>query len=206
MLMNLYIPKFLADIFLEKLKDIPTIDDYILDKEQLGKQKVILDAPSLSCKDYQSLVERLPAESMIVDKLDFPGKEYFLCVGEVSVDHFSSLINEEISISIVTKKNDRIRFNGWVKYEDILYFFDIPYIEELSSINGLIENETLFSFSVEKDHLGTVYQLLMESASRVIIKNNKIYVKLLLEKFVSVFPKVKEKYKNLEIIDKNHFS
>ncbi|QST02339.1 hypothetical protein IMZ31_23085 (plasmid) [Pontibacillus sp. ALD_SL1] len=202
--MNIYIPKKEVLAFIENFKENLNIDVYKSDVERLGKQKVSVSSRLRKAETMGSLLRDLPKHSMIVDKVEYPGKEYFLCVGEVSFSDFSALLKEKIDVSIVTKMEERLRFNGWVKYEDIVSLYETSYIFELSSINGLIKARSTFVIKPLSQHLQSVYQKARVVADEVIISGEKIYVKCSLEKFVCYFSEIHEEYNKIDIIDEDH--
>ena len=199
--MNVYISKANKNYFLEKLKEISIIDDYILDRERLGKEKIKLVTEANSNDTIKELISILPVESMIVDQTEYPGKEYLLCIGEVAFENFNFLYEMNVHFSIVTIKENVIRFNAWVHFSNLLELHESKKVDNFSSINGKIEDTTFFIFEGTEDHVNIIYDEISKYSSEFIIKENKIYVKLLLQDFCKVYENTKETYNRIDIID-----
>lgn len=203
--MNIYISKSHKDIFIEKLKEIPIIDDYILDRERLGKEKIKVLTNTNTSDVITELADILPVDSMIVDQVDYPGKEYILCVGEISFSDFSYLKEKNINFSIVTKKQETFRFNAWIHFSQLEDIFQSGKVFHFSSINGQIKEETFFVIEVHANEIDDMHKSITAFSDAFIIKDNKIYVKLLMQQFTKVFEQIKDKYTKIEIIDDRVF-
>lgn len=199
--MNVYISKKYKDLFLEKLKEIPTIDDYILDSERLGKEKIKLQTNGQINNSIAELVEILPIDSMIVNQVEFPGKEYLLCVGEVTISNFAYLQDNNLNFSIITKKDEAIRFNAWIHFSKIESIFTSNKVENFSSISGKINEQTFFIIEIEESHVNNIHKFISTISSEFIIKDNKIYVKLFMHDFTRVFHQMQGNYNKIQIID-----
>lgn len=200
--MNIYVCDKNKKEFLEKLKEIQIVDDYYLDRSRFGKAKIKVESKYNDYDKINLLMPYLPENSLIVDQTEYPGKEYLLVVGEVSFFDFDKIKNSSISFSILTKQRQGIRFNGWIKIEELEKYYHKPYINNLTSINGKINNETYFLF--ETKFIEDVSELLHHYSDGIIIKNNEIYVKLLLQEFIEVYKKIKAKIEKIDIIDEDY--
>lgn len=201
--MNIYVSKEDKDFFIEKLKEIPVIDEYILDRERLGKEKIKVVASNSTNEAIEEIVFALPVNSMIVDQTEYPGKEYILCVGEITTENFSWLISLNVSFSIITRKEKTIRFNAWVHFKQLEDVFNSKKIEQLSSINGEIKNETFFLIEAIEKYENVLFENISKYTSNFIIRENAIYVKILMKDFTEIYNSIENKFSKIEIIEEN---
>ena len=203
--MNIYVSNEMKNILLEKLKENQIIDEYILDRERLGKTKINIRSKENSFNTIKELIDILPNNSMVVDQIEYPGNDHILCVGEIEYNKINYFEEKDFILSIVTKKENYLRFNAWIKYENIEEIFHEKNIKNFSSINGKIIEKTFFIFETEKDKTDYVYNTLSTYTNEIIIKEEKIYVKLLLQNFTEAYKKLKKEIFRVEIIDEESF-
>lgn len=203
--MNIYIPKNQTQIFLRFVKDLTIIDDYILDSERFNKQKIIIHTKAASNEVFTHLLFNLPQDTMIVDDIRCPNKEYILCVGEVSFSDFSILKQDGIKISILTIKSDRVRFNAWIHLSLLNRLYQTNKIKKFSSMDGQIEKESFFVLEGQESVEEEMFELVSSHSSEYIIRENKIFVKLLLNNFEILYPKISKLCEKIDIIDNETF-
>lgn len=203
--MNVYISKKFNDFFIEKIKEITTIDDYILDGERLDKQKIKIKTNTRTTDVISELLDILPEDSMIVDQSEYPGENYILCVGEIERSQISELLNKDIIFSIITLKKETVRFNIWVNFSQIESIFNELKIINFSSINGKIREKTFFVIEFKKEYVNEFHKIVSMFSNDFIIKDNNFYVKLLLNDFSSIYKEMEGKYEKIEIIDEKVF-
>ena len=190
-----------SHLFLDKLKEISIIDDYILDKSRFGREKIKVESKYNTPEKIQQLLPYLPIDTVIVNETDYPGNEYFLLVGELYLSDFFRLNDEKLIISILTKKEETVRINAWVSFSDLEKISKSDYLFDLTSMNGKIDHETYFSFETKSEWFNDAYEIISIYSSDYIIKDNKLYVKLFLQDFSKVYPKVRTLCDKIEIID-----
>lgn len=201
--MNIYVSKEYANVFLENLKEIPIIDDYNLDRERLGKEKVIINSKAQNIDVLTELISIMPIDSMIVDQVEYPGKQYILCVGEVNPINFQKLVEIGVEFSILTMKSDHLRFNAWVDLNKLQQIYTSEFVNNLSSINGMIEENTFFVIESADGKVNEIHNIISEYSNEFIIKNDDIYVKLFMKDFSSIYSRIESLFKKIDIIDAN---
>jgi len=199
--MNVYILQKYLNVFLEKLKENDNIDDFILDKVRLGKQKIILSSKTNMYDTIESLVPSLPKHSLIVNDTEHPGHEYILCVGEIPISEISFFQKNKLDLTIITKKNGKIRFNSWIHLSKLEELHTTNIIENFSSVNGKIQKHSYFIFETDRHRIDLLCGILSNISNEYIIRDNKIYVKLLLKDFTKSFNQLKKRYTYIEIVD-----
>jgi uncharacterized protein YnzC (UPF0291/DUF896 family) len=199
--MNIYIPKNESKEFLEKLKEIRIVDDYKLDSSRFGKEKIKIQSRYSNVENIQYLLPYLPQQSVIIANTEYPGKEYILCVGEINFSDFYSLKETDAIISIITKYPSTIRFNAWVHFSKLNEFFHNKFIKNLTSINGKIGSKTYFIIEAHENDIDFLHKIITNYSNEMIIKENKLFVKLLLHDFSKLYEQIQNNYEKIEIID-----
>lgn len=201
--MNIYISKEYTNVFLENLKEIPIIDDYNIDRERLGKEKIKLHSESPTTDVFSELIKIMPVDSMIVDQIEYPGSQYILCVGEINVTNFVELTKLGLEFSILTMKDTHLRFNAWVRLDKLNQLYSLNQVSKLSSINGAIEEYTFFVIEAADGSINEIHKVIAEFTNEYIIKGKEVYAKILLQDFSKVFHKIADLYLKIDIIDAN---
>lgn len=199
--MNIYVPDHGSSIFLEKLKEIHIVDDYKLDTSRFGKKKICLQSPFHPKEQLRYLFPHLPIDTVLVYNKEYPGEKYLLGVGEIHLQHIPQLLQESWILSILTKKEDYVRFNAWVPYDELEHFYETNWCNNITSLNGKIDMVTTFLFEADSNVLETLQQILSPYNSEMIIKENGIQVKLLLQNFTKLYPKLRSINTTIHIID-----
>lgn len=199
--MNLYINKKNNEEFLKKLKEIRIIDDFIFDRERFGKQKIKLKSKHHILEVALEILPFLPQETMIVNKTKPSNKDDLLCIGEIAYSDFFRLKNEDVEISIITDKNDRLRVNFWIDLKNLNDFYKKNYIKNLSTVNGQIKKMIAMILVSKKNNVNEMFKNISKYSNEFIIKGDKFYITMDIEKTKEFIIEAKEYYKSIEFID-----
>lgn len=132
MKLNIYVLSKHKDIFVEKLKENPIVNDIFLSEERLEKTKVIVTF-NKGEDLYDKIIKMLPDGAMLTDTTKRPSKEYALCVGEILEKDFY-LIGNDIH-SIINKSGERIKFNSWIKEDDLSKYYQAEKIINFTKLS-----------------------------------------------------------------------
>lgn len=203
--MNVYILKKYVKFLIEKLKEIDNIDDYYLDGEQLDKERLTINYKGKPNDAIHELIKVSPNKTIISGNTDCPGKGYILCVGECSSG--TDIFDEKgLDLAIVTvKENNKYRFNAWIHIDDIFEFYQNKNIKNYSSINGKFEKETYFVIKIKESNIEEVSAILDSYFDNYILRDNKVYVKIKLEKLSEKMGYIIDYIERLDVLDKDDF-
>lgn len=203
--MHIYIPKKKSAFFLDKLKEISIIDDYILDSSRFGREKIKVESKWNTPEHIDQLLPYLPKDTVIVDKTDYPGPAFFLLVGEVHITEFDRLKEEQIQLTILTKKDESVRINGWVPFSQLETVYQLDYLTDVTSMNGQIKDSTYFAFTSTPESLPTLVRHISTHSNDYIIKDRTVYVKLLLQDFSTLYATSGFHAEKIDILDEGEF-
>lgn len=201
--MILYVPINELNLFLQILKDFPNYDDYMLDGERLGKQKIIFNKNFSENQFFEEIFPYLPLNSMLVFSAEKTKDTHILCVGDIDFHQLHYLSKLNIVPTIFTKTGDRIRLNVLVPYETINNIFQDGLIQNFNTINGEIDEYSLFL--LETDYIDELLSIISRTECQYIIKNNKIFVNLSLKFFCDSFHEISPLIEKLDIVSKGDF-
>jgi len=201
--MNLYIPLDSFKIFEKKLKELQKYDDYYLDGNRFGKQKVCFPS-ARNAKDFLDKVfPILPENSAFVHNPTHVEKDYMLCIGTINSSNLHYLKNKHIIPSVVTKRANTARLNIWVSCSYLEEIRVQQQIQEFSSMKSVIVEKPYFVFSTFA--MDSLLQLISPLTNEYIISKNKMYVNLSLNVFCQEYNHFSPLLEKVEIVDKNDF-
>lgn len=202
--MNLYIPLNDLNIFMQNLKDFTKYDDYFLDGERLGKQRIVFTKIEKENQFFEDIFPFLPSNSMLVfSEIMNNNKDFLLCVGDVDINNINYLIDANVIPSIYTKTEDRVRLNFWVSCSDLNKIYNDGVVSNFNTIKGKI-NERPF-FVLETSNVNSLLNNIQQDTNKYIIKNNKIFVNLSLTFFCENYEILSPLLEKVQIIDKDEF-
>lgn len=201
--MNLYIPLNHLNIFLQNLKEFPKYDDYKLDGERFGKQKIVFNKIQDKSQFFDYIFPLLPNNCMFVFPDTIKSRHYTLTIGLIDIENLSYLKEIDAIPSILTKKDNQIRFNAWIHNSLLEKVRTDNLIDTFSSIKGEINEKPYFIFSSQ--YIDELLPLIATESNEYIIKSNEIYVNLSLQFFSRQYNELAVLFDKAEIVDKGDF-